>query len=851
MSSSNKAASFSTLRWPLAVLIATVLAGLWMMPSANANHIEDENPDQTTWYVDDDGFVYIDFNADGELVFFGCDAPGQSPGNRDADSRVVIEGPPPSTSNNIQNAVNKASADGSGAGDVIFVCPGNYLESVRIDVPDLRLRTQKAGIHGSARLLGSSGEACRVVRQAQPNPCVVADRGQEASVQGQREGGFIVNSSRVTIDGFLIENCTSGAAGTCSGIDYLGGAKSGHNVRNNILMNNMAGIYLQSDGTTPSTITRNFFLNNNAPGPASGNGIYADSGVSNTTISDNDFSGNPSNSIGLFGPAPGSGIVNSNVTLSSNDLNSTMRLAHTGDSLVTSNSLQAPFGNGIEITGANSNIRFFQNTIDGASASGIAIGTNDSPTANSGIRIESNTIINNSNGIGVFGGIASPEQLTIQFNRIAGNSNAGVFTQIAPVPPATTFVKAENNWWGCNSGPGALGCDVVSSTVDARPWLILTISSSATTLRPGQSAIITATLHRNFDGTTQSDTSGGGLFIPDGTRITFTTERGRLTVDSAETINGVAQTVVMQTAETTPGVARVSAQLDSEREHVDIDMLSATSSDPALPAITISDTTVSEGNGGNGVAVFTVALSRPLVGVEQVQVTYASADGSAKAGEDYSPVAGQLQFFSGIGARQIQVPITADLTFEPDEVFFVNLTNPVGGSLGDDQGLGTIQNDDQPGTQPSPTPTPTGSASPSPTTSASPSPSPSPTRSPSPSPSPTRSPSPTPTPTQTTGPQLVSRELTFRLDGHLRASGVLRAQLGATECQGNAPIKIQKFRDGRYVTVARAVTSPDGTFVSRIRDQRGFYRALAPKIFPDADTTCLRAKSRGQRHRHR
>jgi len=45
-------------------------------------------------------------------------------------------------------------------------------------------------------------------------------------------------------------------------------------------------------------------------------------------------------------------------------------------------------------------------------------------------------------------------------------------------------------------------------------------------------------------------------------------------------------------------------------------------------------------------------------------------------------------------SKQIVVPIIGDTTVEPDETFFVNLSNPSGATIVDGQGLATIQNDD-------------------------------------------------------------------------------------------------------------------------------------------------------------
>src|SRR5262249_41816645 len=42
----------------------------------------------------------------------------------------------------------------------------------------------------------------------------------------------------------------------------------------------------------------------------------------------------------------------------------------------------------------------------------------------------------------------------------------------------------------------------------------------------------------------------------------------------------------------------------------------------------------------------------------------------------------------------ITVTVNSDTTFEPNETFFVNLTNPTNATISDNQGIGTISNDD-------------------------------------------------------------------------------------------------------------------------------------------------------------
>jgi hypothetical protein len=77
-----------------------------------------------------------------------------------------------------------------------------------------------------------------------------------------------------------------------------------------------------------------------------------------------------------------------------------------------------------------------------------------------------------------------------------------------------------------------------------------------------------------------------------------------------------------------------------------------------------------------------------------VQVSYATANGTAIAGSDYVATSGVVTFAPGVTAQTIAVQLNGNVTFEPTETFFVNLSNPVNAVLGVAQATGTIVNDD-------------------------------------------------------------------------------------------------------------------------------------------------------------
>jgi LmbE family N-acetylglucosaminyl deacetylase len=115
--------------------------------------------------------------------------------------------------------------------------------------------------------------------------------------------------------------------------------------------------------------------------------------------------------------------------------------------------------------------------------------------------------------------------------------------------------------------------------------------------------------------------------------------------------------------------------------------------DEPVPSISISDVTVTETNAAGINAVFTVTLS--AASAQTVSVTYATANDTATAPADYTAAAATvLSFTAGITSRTISIPIAGDLLNEIDETFFVNLTTPVGATIADTQGIGTIINND-------------------------------------------------------------------------------------------------------------------------------------------------------------
>lgn len=112
-----------------------------------------------------------------------------------------------------------------------------------------------------------------------------------------------------------------------------------------------------------------------------------------------------------------------------------------------------------------------------------------------------------------------------------------------------------------------------------------------------------------------------------------------------------------------------------------------------VPAISIGNVSLTEGDSGTQNAVFTVTLSG--ASSKNVTVAFATANGTAVAGTDYTANSGTLTFAPGETSKTVTVVVTGDEFAEIDETFFVNLTNPTEATIATAQGTATLINTDE------------------------------------------------------------------------------------------------------------------------------------------------------------
>ena len=116
--------------------------------------------------------------------------------------------------------------------------------------------------------------------------------------------------------------------------------------------------------------------------------------------------------------------------------------------------------------------------------------------------------------------------------------------------------------------------------------------------------------------------------------------------------------------------------------------LSASVRGPA--AMSVSDARVEEAAGA--AVAFAVMLSRAASA--RVTVDYATRDGSARAGDDYTAASGTLTFTAGETSQTIEVHVIDDAHDEGEETFTLALYNASGAWLQDAEATGTIENAD-------------------------------------------------------------------------------------------------------------------------------------------------------------
>ena len=125
--------------------------------------------------------------------------------------------------------------------------------------------------------------------------------------------------------------------------------------------------------------------------------------------------------------------------------------------------------------------------------------------------------------------------------------------------------------------------------------------------------------------------------------------------------------------------------------HADGRMLSAAASGTVPgPALSVADARAEEGTDATLDFAVTLVPARTAA----VTVEYATADGTATAGSDYTATSGTLTFAAGETQKAVSVPVLDDDTDEGSETLTLRLSNAQGANIADGEATGTITNSD-------------------------------------------------------------------------------------------------------------------------------------------------------------
>ncbi|MDT7605283.1 MAG: hypothetical protein QOF61_3280, partial [Acidobacteriota bacterium] len=386
---------------------------------------------------------------------------------------------------------------------------------------------------------------------------------------------------------------------------------------------------------------------------------------------------NQAAAVGVSLTAPANGTQVSNNTISNNDYGINSVTAPNVTPVISGNTFDSNRYFGVNISDGNATIT--GNTFSGTSnVAVVAASVNDpanATSADTAVTFTSNTITGATVGLQLLDDPNFPAdgffpRITAHFNRIVAAT--------AIDNPQNSVTDMENNWWGCNAGPGNTGCGTVNGTgADFNPWLVLSVNASPNTIVPGGTSTITADLLHNSANVVPSNTT----FVPP-TPVSFAATQGNVSPNVGTITNGQATTTFTSTSASS-GTA--SATVDNQTTSANVNV--------TAPSFSIDDVTHNEGNSGTTSYTFTVTKTGTTAFSSSVD--YATVDGTATAPSDYTAIpTTTLNFASNETTKQFTVLVNGDTSVEPDEAFTVHLSNAVGASISDADSTGTITNDD-------------------------------------------------------------------------------------------------------------------------------------------------------------
>ncbi len=180
--------------------------------------------------------------------------------------------------------------------------------------------------------------------------------------------------------------------------------------------------------------------------------------------------------------------------------------------------------------------------------------------------------------------------------------------------------------------------------------------------------------------------------------VTYATATGTAGTTDFTTTSGVLSFTVAETSKTI-SIQTTADSIYEDDEALTVNLSGATNgaaisdaqgvgtinNDDVGPAISINDVSAEEGNN----LIFTVTKTGQTQ--KSHEVSYATADGTATAGADYTATSGTLSFTASQTSQSVIVTGIEDTSVESDETFYVNLSAATNGAgIADSQAIGTV-----------------------------------------------------------------------------------------------------------------------------------------------------------------
>jgi carbon monoxide dehydrogenase subunit G len=282
----------------------------------------------------------------------------------------------------------------------------------------------------------------------------------------------------------------------------------------------------------------------------------------------------------------------------------------------------------------------------------------------------------------------SATSITIPAGSLTGSITLTAEQDTLDEPNETIIVSITGVTNGTESGSQEVTATITDD--DPAPSVTLSLADSPMAEAGGE-ATVTATLsalsgravtvNLGFTGSATNVTdytrSGTSITIPAGSltgSITLAAEQ--------DTLDEPDETIVVSITGVTNGTESGTQQVTA----------TITDDDPS-PTLSVSDVSVTEGDGGTVDAVFTVSLSE--ASGRTVTVQFATADGTAIAPDDYTELTlTTLTFDPGQTVGTVVVAVKGDTLDEANETFTLDLSNAANATIDDGRGVGTILNDE-------------------------------------------------------------------------------------------------------------------------------------------------------------